>query len=201
MTASKSQQRFKTFAACLGLALLLFLFQHGYSASAAQQPPAVANNTITIYDDQFGTNWSTSLWGDGFIDASATNPVFSGQHALQIRLDDPRLTALRILTSENLDPNGYQSVSFYIYGTEAGQTVNFEAWDSVSITLESQTINLPTNEWIRVEMPLNQLETEWELQAFVFRNASSATPFYIDQIELTPKAPIGANKIYLPFIQ
>ncbi len=201
MTVRTTQQRLKHTAAYLTIALLFFLFLNAYLASAAQQPPTVANNTITIYDDQFGTNWSTSMWGDGFIDDSARNPVFSGQHALQIRLDDPRLTALRILASENLDPNAYQSISFYIYGTEMGQTVDFEAWDSVSITLESQTISLPTNEWMRVEMPLNQLETEWELQAFVFRNASSATPFYIDQIELTPKAPIGANKIYLPFIQ
>ena len=49
-------------------------------------------------------------------------------------------------------------------------------------------------------MPLNQLETEWELQAFIFRQASSATPFYIDQVELKPKAPVGTYKIYLPFI-
>ena len=73
-------------------------------------------------------------------------------------------------------------------------------WDRSYIEVSRMEIELEQNSWKLVEMSLTDLEALRELQRFVFKDASSAEKFYVDDLILVAKPPVGTHVIYLPTI-
>ena len=187
----------------LGLAIVilfigLLIETNAADANGLQESPKELETDL--YADELDPNWQIILWGEGGYDLSAVSPFYSGARSFELWLQDPILSALLIESTTLLDPNGYERVRFYIYGTATGQTVSFELWDRSYIEVSRMEIELEQNSWKLVEMSLTDLEALRELQRFVFKDASSAEKFYVDDLILVAKPPVGTHVIYLPTI-
>lgn len=150
---------------------------------------ASAQSALDIYTDSLVNGWQNWSWPHPALAIeNNTSPVQSGTYSLRVTITN-QWDALSLHHSE-LDMNLYGSLSFWIHGGAGGQQVRVltEYGASGGTPYPLPTL---TAQWQQYDIPLSALgvATVTDLHRITFqRTGGSSATFYLDTMQLKPKA-------------
>eukprot|EP00048_Salpingoeca_helianthica_P008271 m.120761 g.120761 ORF g.120761 m.120761 type:complete len:1080 (-) comp14561_c0_seq1:146-3385(-) len=161
--------------ACAVLALALFVA----SASAG----------LVVYSDALGSGWVDYSWPAGASNFASSAFVRSGSRSIATTV--AQWQALSLHSNTALPTASYSAVSFYIYPTIAG--VSLQVQGTVNSVAQSGLIvpstgAFPANTWTRVVLSLPSIGiTGANFDGFFLQLASAtSTTFYVDDVSVLP---------------
>ncbi len=169
--------------ALLATALAIYLvIRPDYQVSAeSPQNNAMAQNLI--YTDSVQAGWSFD--NIGFIDTNefANSPVFSGTNSFEVVLKNP-FSRFHFVADTPFSVSDYDSISFQLFGSDPGQTLSFELWDSGFNPLGEVAVPITVNSWSAVTIDFSNFAASNDVTYVQFSNASTTSPIYLDNVFL-----------------
>ncbi len=139
---------------------------------------------LRIFDDDLAADWQIE-GRRGAETRSAATPVFDGETALEVQVEESSFRGWRVIFTATAPVNvvGYGSLRFALHpGSAAGSA--FE----VRIGTLSVEVELEGSDWQVVDIPLDDLSASAPLAIIQF-NGNFGGTFYVDDLHLVAVAP------------
>lgn len=159
---------------------IFFVTRPSYQVSAEPSSSSVFAQNL-IYSDSVQAGWSFD--NIGFIDTNefANSPVFSGTNSFEVVLKNP-FSRFHFVADTPFSVSDYDSISFHVFGSDPGQTLSFELWDSGFTSLGEVAVPLTVNSWSDVTIDFSNFAASNDVTYVQFSNSSSISPIYLDNV-------------------
>jgi hypothetical protein len=159
-----------------------------------RQPQSVSNTSLppmasAVYDDTLEPGWDNASWGSR-VNLFCTSTVHGGRFAIATTITAP-FGALQ-LQNHNLNPAGYQSLSFWISGGPRGcqdLLVGAAARGSTA-TGTYGVAAIPPRTWVHEDVPLSALKMQTTPNCTSIwiqdQSHTAGQTFYVDDIAFKP---------------
>ena len=172
------------------------IFAAGFGLMTLVGRPAAAQSALSLYSDQFDSNWQNWSWSSTTV--AATNPAHSGANSLAVTYN-AQWAGLNFINQSGVNLSNYSAVSFWIHGggTSAHNihvktVISGTYVGDVPVTNYLPGKTVPANSWAQVTIPLAALNsTSGSLTGLVLQEQGGvAEPtYYVDDVQLLAAAP------------
>lgn len=161
-----------------------------------------AENPETVYKDGLENGWQERGWAK-VIDYKNASPVY-GNAGTSIRVEAGPYEAVKIYHPTAVDLSQYKYLVCVVNGGEkGGQPLVVNAIAQGKNQGSVSFPPLPPNKWVRIAVPLSELEVEGrrDFNAFWLQDMSgkASSPFYVDDIQFSATEPSSSTEESLLF--
>lgn len=151
------------------------------NANAAPAPDLV------IYDDALAASWQNWSWSST-VDFDNASPRRTGLASVSIQFD-AAWAGFSVRAADAIDAAGYQSISFWVYGSGSGNPLSLYTQASDNGGESSMyDFTAPSGVWTQIVAPLSALGNPAAIKRINLQDASGAAQpvFYLDALRLLP---------------
>jgi chitinase len=155
--------------------------------SATPTPTPASTSDLWMFRDALSSPWINASWS-ATVDFANASPIFAGTRS--IKVVETGWGALSLHNgawgaTQELDPSRYQGVEFQVYSGASGFNLSVRLENDAKYAFPEVVVGtIATNQWIRVSVPMSQLNPTGQLfdRLDIRDYSGTSRTYYVDEL-------------------